>query len=198
METVLFLIAHNDDQLIGAGGTMAKYAKEGKRIVTVIFPFGESSYPFEQDFFTRKKRVIESKRASKLLGETELYYLGLKETKFKEEIPEKKIDEKIGNVIKRIKPAKIFTHSMDDPHPDHRAVYEFTMYLTNKLSYKGSVYSFNIWNFFFNFRHRDLPKLVVDITSTFGMKLEAFKNHKSQWVTKLTQVLNIYIQAMLH
>ena len=40
-EAVLFLCAHNDDQLIGAGGTIAKYAKEGKKIVTIVFSFGE-------------------------------------------------------------------------------------------------------------------------------------------------------------
>ena len=78
-ETVLFLCAHNDDQIVGAGGTVAKYSKEGKKIITIIFSFGENSNPLEQDKVTRKTRVIESKRASRILGEEEIYYLGLKE-----------------------------------------------------------------------------------------------------------------------
>ena len=68
VESILFLIAHNDDQLIGAGGTIAKYAKEGKKVVTIIFSFGESSNPLEQDIFTRRTRVKESKQAAKVLG----------------------------------------------------------------------------------------------------------------------------------
>ena len=196
MESVLFLCAHNDDQLIGAGGTIAKYAKEGKKIVTVIFSFGESSNLLEQDIHTRKTRVLESKRAAKLLGEEELYYLALKEGNFKHEIEERNILEKIENIIKRIKPSKIFTHSIDDPHPDHRAVYYFTLDLLEKMNYKCDLYSFNIWNYFINFRKRDQPKLVVDITDTFKTKIDAFKKHKSQWVTKLTHIFSIYYQAI--
>lgn len=196
-ESILFLCAHNDDQVIGAGGTVAKYSKEGKKIVTVIFSFGESSNPFEQDIFTKKTRVIESKRASKVLGEHEIYYLGLKEAQFKEEINAKNIYEKIEKIIKRIKPTKIFTHSIDDPHPDHKQLYFFTMELAEKIDYKGDIYSFNVWNYFFNFRKTDSPRLVVDITDTFKIKIEAFKKHKSQGPARLSHMWGIYIKAIL-
>ena len=196
-ETILFLIAHNDDQLLGAGGTIVKYAREGKNIITVIFSFGESSQPFIQDSYTRKTRVKESKRAQKILGENELYYLGLTETKFTEEIELRDIFSKIKNIIKKNKPKKIFTHSLDDPHPDHRAVYHFVMNLTEKINYKGDIYSFNIWNYFINFRQRNQPKLVVDISDTFESKVEAFKKHKSQLNTMIMHMWNVYVQAFL-
>lgn len=197
-ETVLFLCAHNDDQLLGAGGTIAKWSKEGKRIVTIIFSFGENSHPLQQDVVTRKTRVKESKKAAKILGEEGHYYIGLKETRFQEGIDEKNIHEKIKNMIEKIKPGKIFTHSMDDPHPDHRAVYRFTLELIEDINYKGEVYSFNIWNYFLNFRRRDLPRLVVDITSTFKKKVEAFKAHKSQGMTIFSHMWHVYFQAIVH
>jgi N-acetylglucosamine malate deacetylase 1 len=197
-ETVLFLCAHNDDQLLGAGGTIAKWSKEGKKIVTIIFSFGEQSHPLQQDIVTRKTRVKESKKAAKVLGEEELYYIGLKETRFSKEIEERNIHEKLANMIQRIKPQKIFTHSMDDPHPDHRAVYRFTLELIDEIKYGGEVYSFNIWNFFLNFRRRDLPKLVVDITDTFKKKVEAFRIHKSQGMTILVHMWHVYFQAIMH
>ncbi|MBT4858341.1 PIG-L family deacetylase [archaeon] len=196
-ESVLFLIAHNDDQLLGAGGTIAKYAKEGKKVITIIFSFGESSQPFIQDHHTRKVRVKESKRAQKILGEEELYYLGLTETKFPEEIKQRDIHTKIKNIIKKNKPSKIFTHSMDDPHPDHRAVYNFVMNLVEKINFKGNIYSFNIWNYFINFRQRNQPKLVVDISDTFKIKVEAFKKHKSQFNTIIMHMWYVYFQAFL-
>ena len=197
-EAVLFLCAHNDDQLIGAGGTIAKYSKEGKKIVTIVFSFGERSNPLEQDIHTRKTRVLESKRAAKVLGEDELYYLALKENNFREEIRTRNIHKKIQKIMKRIKPKKIFTHSIDDPHPDHKAVYNFTMDLIEETEYKGDVYSFNIWNFFINFRKRSQPKLVVDISDTLKQKVEAFDKHKSQWVSILLHKTNIYFQAILY
>ncbi len=196
-DSILFLCAHNDDQIVGAGGTIAKYAKEGKNIVTIIFSFGEVSLPHLQEQISKKTRVIESKRAAKLLGENELYYLGLKEGNFKIEIKERDIQTKIINIVKRIKPVKIFTHAPDDPHPDHRAVYEFTIDLIEKINYKGDVYSFNVWNLFLNFKKRELPKLVVDITDTFKIKVKAFKKHKSQWLARLFLTWNIYFQAIL-
>ena len=195
-ESILFLCAHNDDQIVGAGGTIAKYAKEGKNIVTVVFSFGEITVLHLQEKIGRKTRVIESKRAGKLLGENELYYLGLKESNFKAEIEEKDIQTKVKNIIKRVKPDKIFTHAVDDPHPDHKVVHKFTMDLIDKINYKGEVYSFNVWNLFLNFRKRELPRLIVDITDTFKVKTEAFRKHKSQWIARLSLTWNIYFQAI--
>jgi N-acetylglucosamine malate deacetylase 1 len=197
-DTVLFLCAHNDDQIVGAGGTIAKYSKEGRKIVTVIFSYGETSLPHMQEKISRKTRVLESKKAAKLLGESEVYYLGLKEGNFRKEIEEKDIYSKIKVILKRIKPSKIFTHSIDDPHPDHRAVYAFTMELTDKANYKGEVYSFNVWNLFLNLRKRDNPKMVVNITDTFRTKVEAFKKHKSQRPAILSLMWNVYLQAIMN
>ena len=198
-ETVLFLCAHNDDQIVGAGGTVAKYAKEGKKIVTVIFSFGEFSMFHFKEKESRKTRVKESKRAAKLLGESEIYYLGLKEGSFRKEIEEKDIATKIKKIIRRVKPGKIFTHSIDDPHPDHREVYHFTSELLDNINYKGDLYSFNVWNYFINFRRRDRPKLVVDITDTFKTKVEAFRKHKSQRINAILPLMwNVYLQAILN
>lgn len=194
----MFLCAHNDDQIVGAGGTLAKYAKEGKKIVTVIFSFGEKSLPHLKENISKKTRVLESKKAAKILGESEIYYLGLKEGNFKNEIYEKKIYEKIKVIIKRIKPSKIFTHSIDDPHPDHRDVYNFTINLLDIMNYKCDVYSFNVWNLFINFRNRDKPKLIVDINDTFKTKVESFKMHKSQKIAVLSLMWNVYFQAIFH
>ena len=195
-ERILFLCSHNDDQLVGAGGTIAKYSKEGKKIVTIIFSFGEFSMPHMQEKITRKTRVLESRRASKIIGESEVCYLGLTEGQFGKEIEEKKIYDKIKYIVKKINPSKIFTHSIDDPHPDHRAVYYFTIKLAEKMVFSGELYSFNIWNFFLNLKSRHLPKLVVDVSETFKLKVEALNKHKSQLPAIMALMWSIYAQAL--
>lgn len=40
VERILVIVAHSDDQMLGPGGTLVKYAKEGKEIHTVIFSYG--------------------------------------------------------------------------------------------------------------------------------------------------------------
>ncbi|MFA4887817.1 MAG: PIG-L family deacetylase, partial [Candidatus Nanoarchaeia archaeon] len=39
-ETILVFAAHPDDEIIGVGGTIAKYAQEGKDVIVTIFSDG--------------------------------------------------------------------------------------------------------------------------------------------------------------
>jgi len=66
-ETILILGAHSDDFVIGAGGTMAKYTQEGKKIISVVFSYGEKSHPWLKEDVVQKMRSEEAAKASKLL-----------------------------------------------------------------------------------------------------------------------------------
>lgn len=196
-DVVMVFCAHNDDNIIGAGGTLAKYIKQGIDVVTVIFSYGESTHPWLKDKEIIKMRVNESQKADKIIGANKLYYLGLKEGKFLDEINDKKIKIKLKRMINMLHPIKIFTHSKDDPHPDHRAVNKVIMDVTSIIRHKCEIYSFDIWNPF-NVRQRDTPKLVVDITKTFNLKVKAIKKHQSQWLALMTMIPAIYIRALLN
>jgi N-acetylglucosamine malate deacetylase 1 len=192
---VIAFCAHNDDHLIGAGGTLAQYAREGIDVVIVIFSYGESTHPWLHRQAAIKMRVEESKRADRILGANRLYYFGLAEGSFLEEIKTKKIAQRIKRMITIVRPQKIFTHSPDDPHPDHRAVFNTITAIMDESRYQCDVYSFDIWNPF-NIRMRDKPKLVVDITPTFQVKIRAFRVHKSQWLARATMMPAVYIRAL--
>ncbi len=200
MRSVLVLCAHNDDQIIGAGGTLAKYSREGIKVVTVIFSYGMLSHPHLQKKVIIETRVRESLAGNKVMcgPDSEVYYLGLSEGRFDAEIQQKKISTRIRRMIRQYKPEKIFTHSLDDPHPDHRAVYRFVTSLAEKMKFRGDIYSFNVWNFFFNLRNRQLPRLIVDISDTMRYKVEAFRKHKSQWIVQLQFMWSVYAQAILN
>ena len=196
--TIMCICAHNDDQVIGAGGALAKYAKEGYRILTLIMSFGELGIIQYQETEARKTRVKESRRADKILGFARTHYLGLTEGKFAQEIAEKNIGSKLKTIIRKEKPNRIFTHATDDPHPDHRDVNRFVLSLAKELDYKGEIYSFNIWNFFINFKNRHNPKMVVDISDTFKLKANAFGVHRSQWHARWSLTWNVYFQAIYY
>ncbi|MBN2112021.1 PIG-L family deacetylase [Candidatus Woesearchaeota archaeon] len=194
-DTVIVLCAHNDDQIIGVGGTMAKYAKEGKRVLTIIFSYGETSHPHLKPEVIRRIRVKESLKSDKILGGAGVKYLGLKEGKFADEIKRKKIEEVIKRLIEKEKPSKVFTHTGDDPHPDHREVNKFVRQLADKKIINCEVYSFEVWNPI-KLKKRNAPKLAVDITSTFKKKIEAFKAHESQQMTMLNLLWSVYWRAI--
>jgi len=196
METILTLCAHNDDQIIGAGGTLTKYAREGKRIRTVIFSFGESSHPHLKPQVIMRQRIKESLLSDKIMGGSGVAYLGLKEGRFFDEFKRKGIKGKIRATIAQERPSKIFTHSANDPHPDHHAAYCLVQELVSE-GLKVPVFTFDVWSLF-KWRNIHTPRLVVDMSETFDTKIRALMAHKSQKLTIVNLLWSIYVKAVLN
>ncbi len=194
--TVLVFCAHNDDQIIGAGGTLVNYVKEGIRFKTIIFAYGRSSHPHLKERVIVETRVQESIRSDKILGGSGVAILGLTESKFPQEIAKKGIKDKVRFIIEQERPIKIFTHSVDDPHPDHRAVYNIIKNVVDELPFHVETYSFDIWNIWSVKRHQQ-PKMVVDITHSFKTKMRALQVHKSQKAAIWSLTWNIYVRAIV-
>lgn len=196
-ESILVFSAHNDDQIIGAGGTLAKYAKEGKEVIVYIFSFGEASHPHYHKEEIIKTRMKELHQADDILSIEKSVLLGLKEGDFFNECTKKKRKEIIAKAIQEKKPTKIFTHSGDDPHPDHKAVNNILLSIVKEQKYTGEIYTFDVWNPF-NLRNRNLPKLVVDISETMTMKVKALRCHESQFIALITMMPSMYTRAIVH
>jgi LmbE family N-acetylglucosaminyl deacetylase len=196
-DIVIIFCAHNDDNIIGVGGTAALYSSKGVDVISVIFSYGEKSHPWLQKKEVIRMRVEESQKADIIVGGEKTYYLGLNEGNFPFEVQERNIKDKIARFIEELKPSRIFTHSEDDFHPDHRAVYSAVFSTVEKLDYKGDVYSFDVWNPF-AVRNRNRPRLVVDVTKTFRKKIQAFRLHKSQWMTMVTMIPAVYARAFFN
>ena len=188
-DTIMVLCAHSDDQIFGPGATLVKYAQQGKNIITIIFSYGELSMPHFKKEIAIKTRVDEAKKADKIIKGHGVFFLGLTEANFSKQLKEKQVSQKIINLIHKHKPNKIFTHSYDDPHPNHREVYKLVMQTLHQINYKGEVYAFDVWNPF-NFRKRSLPKLYVDVSKTFKTKLKAIGCFESQ--LSITTFLNYW------
>ncbi len=134
-EVIIIFGAHSDDFVIGAGGTIAKYMKEKKKVLSIVFSYGEKSHPWMKEKIVQKMRVKEADEASKVLGCNTFFY-PLREMHFKEDYQKHKIEDKLLKIINKEKPTKIFTHSSEDPHPDHKVVYSATQELFKKINFK--------------------------------------------------------------
>ncbi len=196
-KSILVFCAHSDDQIIGAGGSLAKYAEQGYAIYTYIMSYGEKSHPHLQKSIIANKRLKESYEANKVIGGKAVFCFGITEGKFAEDFKKYDIQERITNEIKKHNPEKLFTHSIDDPLPDHRATSDLIKETTTSMSFKGDVYSFEIWNLF-TARDRKNPRLVVDISTTFKKKIQALHCFKSQKVTMISMIPATYIRAIIN
>ena len=80
--SVVVVAAHPDDEVLGAGGTMAMLAAAGARLRLIALTDGEASHPGEDPEVIARTRVAESAAALGVLGATsaELIRLRLPDT----------------------------------------------------------------------------------------------------------------------
>ncbi len=179
-DLILAFGAHGDDLEIGMGATIAKYSKEGKEVVGVIFSSGAKSSPWLKEDYLVKNRREEAKKIGEYVGAKETVFLDLKDGKLMDEIENPKVKKAIIKIIKYFKPKTIFVHSKFDPHQDHKAVNKVVFQALDEIDSerKISVYVYEVWNVLNDNR----PRMYVDVTGTFHIKLEAMKKFKSQWL----------------
>lgn len=180
---ILLFCAHSDDQILGAGATMLKYSKEGYNVYTVIFSYGEVSHIHMQKEHVIKTRVKESEDADKIVQGSGVTFFDLRDGQIGSDYDDKKMHKKVVEIIKKYKPKKIFTHTEDDIHPDHRAIniriiraYDW---LSKKEGFRCDIFTFELSQFW-NLKKRRKPVLVVDVSSEFRQKIKALHAFKSQ------------------
>jgi LmbE family N-acetylglucosaminyl deacetylase len=188
-QTYMWVVAHPDDAEFSSAGTISKFAKEGKRVIIIQVTSGDrgttdrTATP-EGNAATRE---AEEREASKRLGVAELVFLHEPDGSV---VPDIALREKITRMIRTHRPDVIITHDPFRPyalHPDHRAVGMAThdavyptardhLYFPDHLASGLEPHkTAEIWYF-----GSEVPDIYIDITDTFGDKINALKAHRSQ------------------
>jgi len=177
--TILVCVAHPDDEAIGVGGTIAKYTKKGRDVVSIIFSLGEGSNPLLDPEYLTKTRRSESKKVGKKLGVKDVVFMGLGDVGFLKDIAHPEVKEQFKGYLRKFNPDFLFTHCIDDPHPHHRALANLVKESIKDLKLKTRIYTFTVTNPL-RIVHRERPRLYVDVSDTFETKLKALDMFKSQ------------------
>jgi len=174
-------------------GTIAKYVKEGKNVIKVVFSYGESSHPHFQERIVKKNRLKETDKASSFLGIKETMFLGMRDTKVTEDISKNGI-ARVVTIIKKYNPEKIYIPSAQDPHPDHQAVHAAVLEAVDASKRGYHVFAYEVWNLM----KEQQPFLYMDITPYFKKKLEYIRFFKSQWQYMYALWLPVHVRSMLY
>ncbi len=113
---VLAIGAHPDDVEIGCGGILVKHRENGDDVIILTLCSGHVGGDADV-------RAQESHLAARMLG-SELVMGDLTDTMIPDGAETIRLIEE---VIRRVKPNVIYTHSANDGHQDHRAVHRSTM-----------------------------------------------------------------------
>lgn len=179
---ILAVGCHPDDLEIGCGGTLAKYAADGHAVTMCIVANGNRGHAIIGLEELRGIRHAEALRAAAVIGAdfTEL------------DVPDLEVDStnqatvvELTDLIRRVKPDVILTHSPDDYMKDHIEVSR----LVCDASFSASVPHFasgpacGVAPIYFMDTLAGvgfLPEEYVDITGTIEKKIEALEKHESQ------------------
>ena len=127
---LMCVLAHPDDESLGMGGALAKYAAEGVETYLVTATRGErgrtSPEPLEPDAVGRLRQA-ELHAAARELGVAEVSLLGYRDGELDQADPAEATG-KIVAELRRVKPHVVLTFGPDGAygHPDHIAISQLT------------------------------------------------------------------------
>jgi len=185
-QKLLIVAAHPDDEILGCGGSLARLAKEGCEVYTLILGEGITSRDEKRERKKKEKDINELKnqtcKANKIIGVKDIFIYDFPDNRFDTMaiLDIVKLIEKIKN---KIKPDVIYTHYKGDLNIDHRITYNavLTACRPTKKETVKEIYSFETpssteWRFPNTF----WPNVFIDITGFMDVKIKALKKYKSE------------------
>ncbi|RST76326.1 hypothetical protein D4T97_006015 [Siminovitchia acidinfaciens] len=185
-QKVLILAPHADDEIIGCGGVIQKYLKNGSAVRVVIASFVKGAYQKYKtekgqyeiyDGMTRLKELEESHR---IIGIKNYHFLYTDEDQVQyhsklDTLPRVELVSKLEKEIQEFKPTVIYIPSITK-HQDHTALHEAALTATRPYFWNGSVLVYET-DGELSFH----PNLFVQINrDEINKKQEALKAYKTQ------------------
>jgi LmbE family N-acetylglucosaminyl deacetylase len=171
-ERIIIFGAHPDDGEIGAGGTIAAYARHGHRVVLVNFRVPGGNGDLSED--ERRRRHAEAERASRTLG-AELISFGLKRDAIQ---PTAELVGTIDDLLGEIKPTAVYTHWLGDSHPEHIGLSRAVLAGTRRN--RCSVYMYEATLPGGITGHAFRAQKFVDISDTIDAKIDSLASYETQ------------------
>jgi LmbE family N-acetylglucosaminyl deacetylase len=160
--------AHPDDVEEGMGGTLAKHARSGDEVHTIICTLGG----VVGDPTERKQEAL---RAASILGIKKVHFLDYSVFKLNNKINLEFV-EIIKNTLLNINPERVYVHSPFDNHQVHRCISNCVVKATNDLGIKQLVFYEVVSSTNYDFK----PDAFVDIGDLIDLKIASMSEHKSQ------------------
>jgi LmbE family N-acetylglucosaminyl deacetylase len=178
----LVICAHDDDEVIGPGGTIRKLTNAGVEVTTVIFATGNEGYrSLEQKGTIVAQRVKERAAAQKLLGTARCL---AHEYHDYDNLDCEDAYHKVIQAVRLARPQAVFSHLAGD-YLAHRTLAQVVPEAVWQAGWQCSLALGEPWavDCLYRFPILELvakPSHIVDITDTFEAKLEAMRAYRSQ------------------
>jgi N-acetyl-1-D-myo-inositol-2-amino-2-deoxy-alpha-D-glucopyranoside deacetylase/mycothiol S-conjugate amidase len=207
--TLIFVGAHPDDETFGLGGTLAKYALEGAKVVYACATRGEvgaADPEHMQGFATvADMRWTELTNAAKELGLAEVIHLGYRDSgmpgspdnahpEAQVAAPLEEVTARVVKVLRAVKPQVVITF---DPiggyrHPDHIATHTATVKAFHAagdpVQFPDLGPAYQPQKLYYMVFPRGFLRLAVKLMPLFGVNPRKFGRNKDVDVASLAEV----------
>lgn len=195
--TAMSIHAHPDDQEFTVAGTLARWARAGCRVISVVITSGEAGSNDADKNASYKPvlarlREAEQMAANRILGVAETIFLHYPDGELE---PTLQLRKDLTRLIRLHKPQAlvigdpqaVFYGSGYINHPDHRAAAQAALYAAFPSAGTRLIFTdlleagcepFNVKRIYIHGVEK--PDTWVDIGETVGLKIEALRQHRSQ------------------
>lgn len=177
---MLVVSPHMDDETIGAGGTMLKYAQAGEQVYWLNISNAKTEYGWPQEVVAQRERQRE--RVAEGLGVCEAIDLKWRPTSLSG-YPEDEAISKIGEIIRKIEPEILVTVFPNDIHSDHETVFRWVKPFSKSFRFpklKRFLLMETISETDFALGKPFAPNLLVDISEQMEDKLRLLKIYDTE------------------
>lgn len=180
MKKILIIAPHPDDEVLGCGGTIVKYSKQGSVVYLLIVT--KAYAPEWPDSFI-KNRPKQVAKANKILGIKKAFFLDFPTVKL-DTIPLKELNQAILAVINQINPEIVYLPHLGDINKDHRLVFEAGLVAlrpSNKTSVKKILCYETLSETAEGRCFKEFsPNIYENIDTEFRQKVEAMKAYDNE------------------
>ena len=185
----LIIAAHPDDEVLGCGGSMAKWSKTGSEVHILILAEGVSARDMHRNRESRKADFSHLAQAAQKAGDI----LGIASVKLLS-YPDNRMDsldlldvvKSVEEHIDKIKPEVVVTHHSSDLNIDHQVIHEAVMGAcrpqpeqTVKRILSFEVVSSTEWQSS-TFGNSFAPNWFEDVSETLELKIKALEAYESE------------------
>jgi LmbE family N-acetylglucosaminyl deacetylase len=179
--TVAVIVAHPDDEVLLAGGAMARHAEAGDTVRTLFLATGAAARGGRQTAYIKKLRA-QAARAAKVLGAASPSFCDFPDNRM-DTVPLLDVVQAIEAFLAKAPPAVVYTHHAGDLNVDHRIVHQAAVTACRPLPgsavrqlYSGEGLSSTEWSPVDRFA----PTTYVGIARFLDRKLEALACYEDE------------------
>jgi len=123
---VLVIAPHMDDEVLGVGGTIARFAHEGARVTVAILTRG-----FPPAFLEKEEALLreEALRAHEILKVSETICMDFPAVGL-DTVAHRELNQALLAIYQRAKPTYVLIPFLGDIHVDHRAAFQSAMVMS--------------------------------------------------------------------